>query len=273
MSIVRRPSLVLVLIACSTAQAQCRWLMPLDPSPPSDRTDSPADISSSERLDSAADMRDEGTSDIPRTEGGVVQDTTSLFSTRDTMLDEVGPDLNYGTCAEIYLLNALVAGGQEHYRPLFFFDLSSIPPACTVDQATLVLPVQDTPDEDVTVSVYQLTEDWDEGQYCSAPGSNHQGAASWNSCKTAQSWTAAGGTFVLNPVAKFTIVKNGTYGSWDVTALVQAWFKGSAANHGVILDASYETGPILNYVSFYTHDAAADKDKPRLQVTHTCPAP
>lgn len=187
------------------------------------------------------------------------------------MLDEQGPNLNYGACEEIYIMNALLREGVEHYRPLFSFDLSSIPTTCTIDLATLVLPAKDTPDMDVEVSVYRLTEGWDEGPYCSQPGANHDGEASWYSRKAGTPWTDAGGTFDPNPVDTFTIVKDGLYGSWNVTGLVLAWHKDPAGNHGVILDAPYETGPIPNYVSFHTHAAPTDKDRPRLDVTHTCP--
>jgi hypothetical protein len=197
----------------------------------------------------------------------------SLPSSKDTMIELVGIDSNYGKCptAEMYRMFDVGNDREEHYKFLLAFDLSTIPATCSIDSASLVLTRQQAADKQtVTISVYRVIEDWNEGGGgCSA---NYPDTATWESRQPGVKWTTPGGGGTVDPtaVASQAYPPNTSGVSFDVTALAKGWRNGSYLNQGVLLDQPHST--TSNWMSWYTRDATSAALWPHLDVSCTCVA-
>jgi hypothetical protein len=99
----------------------------------------------------------------------------------------------------------------------------------------------DPNDPPISVNIHLLTEDWDERR------------VSWDFTNKTLStpWSTQGGTFtdVSVPAPSFSPnVKNQYLPGIDITDIVKAWLKGTADNHGIILEQG-QTSPYIVYRS------------------------
>lgn len=144
---------------------------------------------------------------------------------KDTYLDEWVPDANRGGAGSIRLISY-----GSSFRPMIYFDTSSIPTNATVIQATLNLYLSDyehnnhmTPN----VSVHRVLIDWEELQ------------ATWNHRLTGVSWGSAGCSSTADrdamPVSSTLIGGVNSWYQWPLTSLVQEWVWGPSDNKGIIL--------------------------------------
>jgi len=133
--------------------------------------------------------------------------TQTFDAAMDTYVSAWAPDASYGDQLNFSVRQPTVMDA------LLYFDLSSIPPLATVDSATLKLyPTYRTNTNKLYLSVYPLSESWDEG-------------VTWNTAPAAGDTAAA--TMVLDSV--------GTEIELDVTNLVQSWVSDPASNYGLML--------------------------------------
>ena len=155
-------------------------------------------------------------------------------STKDTYLDTYNPDTVNGAFGTINIEGG--AGLVYKQRALLMFDLSSIISGSTVTKAILRLYGTgywpDTAGRQLTV--YRLTEDWDEEH------------ATWKNRLSGISWAGVdplgyGGTWASDGSISEAAVSGGWI-SWDVTEIVRAWIEGGQSNFGFIIKLADETG-------------------------------
>lgn len=127
---------------------------------------------------------------------------------------------------------------------LIQFDLGSIPVGSTILSASLTLFHEFNEQDGITFDLYANTSSWDEATttYNTRPG------------------------FDPNPVSSLTIndFDSGVDRTWDVTAVVQAWYSGALANDGLTLLRSPDQSPW----PYFAGSGFADLSRrPRLEVT------
>ena len=177
----------------------------------------------------------------------------------DTFLDTYNPDQNYGGSSTIN-----VEGGSTmvyKQRALLKFDLSSIPSSMIITKATLRLYASGywTPITAQTLTVYRVTQDWDESQ------------ATWNSRLTGTGWTGtdpagAGGTWTTTGSVTQPAVSSGWI-SWDATDIVKAWVESGEDNFGFIVKLTDESGS--NYWQQFASSTYYDSEsRPILDVEY-----
>jgi uncharacterized protein YjdB len=197
--------------------------------------------------------------------------TTTLTSSKSTILYQGNNTRNYGSCPVIgfepdagYIDNSLLE-----------FDLTTLPAGATITGATLRLvhanysPWGEGGDP-FTINVKRLTRAWVEGTACDA---NQTGSSTWNSAGSVN-WTSAGGDFASTVYGSFTggaADAAGTVYTVDVMNLVNEWYNGTFNNFGMILQpgADPNGGDEFWYVD--SDDATNAANRPQLLVTYTVP--
>jgi hypothetical protein len=137
-------------------------------------------------------------------------------------------------------------------RSFVRFNLSSIPSSATISQATLRLFYDgcDFGPAQADVGVYQVTSPWEES------------TLSWN---TQPSFSGVGEDVVSLGCSGAT----GVYVEWDITGLVRDWVGGSAANRGVVVKATSETGEGARLHAGFGSRERAIGQQPKLLVSYT----
>ncbi len=130
---------------------------------------------------------------------------------------------------------------------LIRFDLSAIPSNAAVRSATLELyNTTDSSGHERRIEAFRVLADWDEGNQVASPidepgkhGATGDDAFDWWTGEgTDVPWHARGleaGTDYDAAVLDTAAVTDEGWSTWDVTATVQAWVRGSAPNHGLVL--------------------------------------
>ncbi|MEZ6130623.1 MAG: DNRLRE domain-containing protein [Planctomycetaceae bacterium] len=153
------------------------------------------------------------------------------------------PQANVGGYQTLEFYATYVTYGGPVHRPLLEFDLAStagaVPQSATL--GLFQLEADNYAGSDMTVEVYAVSRDWNEGNGTN-PWASSAGA-SWETADNNVPWTQGGGDF--NTTFDFGHGPNGlitsqtltqaTDGSWvnfDVTAAVAAWNRGDLPNHG-----------------------------------------
>lgn len=192
----------------------------------------------------------------------------------DSMIYSASPTTNYGTDVN-YQLGDASSGSSEAWRPIFKFDLSSIPSNATVSSANLEIyedlanysngPVSST------VSIYRILtgRDWVQNQ------------VTWNVYSTGNNWGTAGAnntTTDRSSSSSANLTMDGTaanaYVSWtgsQLTTDVQNIVNGTNPNYGWVMVSSNELAGTTQVAQnrFKSFDAAADR--PKLTVEYTIP--
>ncbi|MBN1793398.1 MAG: DNRLRE domain-containing protein [Candidatus Omnitrophica bacterium] len=194
--------------------------------------------------------------------------TMTIYSTKDTYIDQKNPTANYGTTGTLSV-NSKTAGSQLMHA-LVQFDLSGIPvstPDFTLESVVLQLyeySSQSSTSRTFTANV--MTRDWTEGNNTSGSG------ATWNRYDGTNSWTAAGGDYdVTLGSASATISPTpgaGLWIDWDITDIVQDWLDGVYDNYGLLIKDGAEGTSANNQTDFYSRNSTY-AEKPRLIVKYT----
>jgi len=130
---------------------------------------------------------------------------------------------------------------------LIRFDLAEeIPYYMQVNSATLDLRVAHAYGTgDMSVSVYRLNSDWDEMATWSELGSD---------------------CYDATPVVRHTFQQTTSYGSIDITDLVQGWVTDPLSNHGLLI----KSGSTVD-LRFYSSEEGSQDRRPRLVVDYEIP--
>ncbi|MCU0796842.1 MAG: DNRLRE domain-containing protein [Akkermansiaceae bacterium] len=205
---------------------------------------------------------------------GGSEDTT-FTTTKSTWAYEDLATRNYGADP------AIVIESNSPFRAHSFveFDLTSLPAGATITSATLRLVHSNLTNafgdteagSPFTVGVRRLTRSWVEG---SALNAVQAGSLTWSSAGPAN-WTAAGGDFATTNYGSFVGGASdavGTVYSVNVLTLVNEWYQGTQANHGLVLVPLNNPGSGDHFFSVFSDDAANSANRPQLLVTYT-PAP
>jgi hypothetical protein len=159
-------------------------------------------------------------------------------------------------------------------RGLVSFELPKTPRGRSVVSATLSVHRPNALRGSGTVGVHRVTRAWSEG---SGVNTCTNDGATWPLASPGSPWATAGGDFDPAPLA--TVVKQAGeapgWDSFDLTALVRAWSKGTAANHGVLLklaDESFSpctTVENCNYWAYSSDDATDVSLRPTLTIAYS----
>ena len=181
----------------------------------------------------------------------------ALNPTRDTFIKGKSGETakNHGSCT----LLTIDREGGDLQRALFYFDLSSISASATITAATLELTSSNS--ADMSVGVYRMTSDWDEGSQCGTSGQ-----ASWSDRKASTPWGSAGGDFNGTAVATKASITAGL-NTWDVQSLVQDWVDGTYSNFGVMVGSPDGGGD--RTAGLYSRENATPSSRPILRITYT----
>lgn len=193
-------------------------------------------------------------------EGNLVFDPTFTAqpdptAEEDTFLDDGNPNTNYGNNFQLYAGN-----GDLGKSILIRFDVSSIDPGATVDNASLQLTASTTltPGTTTAYSLHSNVSDWDKSQ------------ATWNIYKTGSSWPGTSGArtadtdYESGALGTGTRPNNQVGAQWTIpltASRIQGWLTGS--NYGLKLVNSV---PLWVYAGDY---ATTPGYRPKLTINYT----
>ncbi len=199
--------------------------------------------------------------DLARWPGNVTLAATSGPSTllslqpapavgEDTWLDQQNVNMNHGSDTTLIL-----DGFNPQSRPILRFDLSSIPAGAVIDGATLNLYQSAGVGATFTGYAVQVTSSWNEAQ------------ATWNNRMTGTPWGTAGGDINIHVIGQVSLDNTAGWRSWNVTQLVDLWYRGRLPNNGLML-AAISTGANADK-TFFSSDYAVDSTRrPRLDLSY-----
>ena len=164
------------------------------------------------------------------------QTTYTLTPTQDTEIRANATASNCGSCTSL----SVRAHSTGEYRPLYQFDLSSIPSGQRLTSATLRIWV--TASSSASVSVHRITQSWSE---------------------SALTWANSSGGVAHDSVASgsFSPASTGRYYDIDITALAAQWRAGTV-NYGVILRISGSN----SLATFTSREHATTTQRPQLVI-------
>jgi chromosome segregation ATPase/regulation of enolase protein 1 (concanavalin A-like superfamily) len=143
----------------------------------------------------------------------------------------------------------------DAYRPILRFDLSSIPASAVIDRATFSLYMSSGLGNPLTVSVHRVTATWNEAQ------------VTWNDRLTGTAWGTAGGDYAGYVIAQATIDNTAGWKSWNVTQLVDLWYRGRVPNQGLLVVPP--GGGSDSDKTFFSSDYNVDPTRrPKLDLTY-----
>jgi hypothetical protein len=140
----------------------------------------------------------------------------------------------------------VLKSGQSN--ALLSWDTKDVPPDATILSARLTLTQSSSASTQRTVTVHQVTTDWDAN-------------ATWYKARGLTFWNSAGGDYSATPAAS-TIVPTSGSANWDLTDLVSAWYNDKPSNKGMLLRL-----PNPGQQAIFNSREAAGQQRPILNVT------
>ncbi len=142
---------------------------------------------------------------------------------KDNWINELSPATNYGLSSSLYLSET---SGQRK-RSLLQFDFSDLINN-TVETATLHLYIENV-NGGAIIELYQLLEQWDEGNQ-----NQDAGTGNWSQPSQNKSWTS-GGNYKNTALISEAVNTLGWITLTLPNSLVQQWMDDHSTNHGIIL--------------------------------------
>jgi hypothetical protein len=141
----------------------------------------------------------------------------------------------------------VLKSGQSN--ALLSWDTKDVPADATVLSAKLTLTQSSSASTQRTVTVHQVTTDWDAN-------------ATWYRARGLMTfWNTAGGDYNATPAASAVVPTSGS-ANWDLTDLVSAWYKDKPSNKGMLLRL-----PDPGQQAIFNSREAAGQQRPILNVT------
>jgi hypothetical protein len=176
--------------------------------------------------------------------------------TNDTYMTTWNPSGNFVNQANLIVKNDSV------YAGLLRYDLRSVPPGSTINQAVLRVYAyyRDRP-ETFDLELYRILRPWVDTK------------ANWNRASVDNPWGIPGANDTAtdraaSPGAVQTVPSIDTWYELDITELVGDWVADAQTNHGVILRASGETSVVYHFASA-NHPTISLR--PQLMIDYTGP--
>ena len=199
--------------------------------------------------------------DFASSPGDVMQAATTGPSTllslqpgaggQDSWLEEINPTNTNGG-----LTTMTVDGTGLRHRAIMRFDLTTVPAGVVIDSAVLNLYQNGaTGDSGIIGSVHEVIANWVENQ------------VTWDDRITGTAWAApaGGGDYDSHVIAQATLDNTvPVWETWNITQLVDLWYRGVRTNNGLIIVAS-DTGTSSNK-DFRTSDWGTAAQRPRLDI-------
>jgi len=152
------------------------------------------------------------------------------------------------------LIDVGLDGTGNTARGLVSFDLSSLPAGMQIEHAQLELYQSATAgcNCNESIDVDQLTRPFTAN-------------ATWNTSDGTTAWSSAGGDYASAPASSQIVPPTVGWYLWQISGLVRQWYEGAAANDGLLLKASDESGN-TNLAEFNSSDS--NTNPPALFVTY-----
>ncbi len=153
----------------------------------------------------------------------------TFLACKNTYISNWYPDHNFSSSQALFVSQYQQTG--DGYRSLLQFDLSSIPPGCTIEKADLLLSLyrNEVQSGIVNVSVHRLLNRWMEY------------ASSWMNQPPLSASLDGSIAFESNSIPGIHSI--------DVSNLVRGWYDGSIANNGLLLVGCEEQNNLLAFRS------------------------
>jgi hypothetical protein len=188
---------------------------------------------------------------------GEADDADVTGVTVDTYLDAANPSLNYGAG-----VTARIDADPSRVA-LLRFDISSIAPGATVTAAELAVTTAVDPLEEGSVQIFEVMENWAEGD-----GVGAAAAANWTQRTSNNDWTTAGaGSGSRAPSAMSEVAPSTAATRYRVALpleLVQRWVADPATNRGLVLVA---INAATHGVDLESSESATTAARPSLSIT------
>ena len=164
-------------------------------------------------------------------------DTIVLNPVRDTYLNNVVPDGNFGGESGIKLGTSGSNGGPATQRGLLMFDPAAMPAGSAIQSVQLLVTVTSAPLSETVPNfgLFPVLVDWKEAE------------ATWNNRLQSQTWGEAGGLagsdYSGTASASIPLMSLGDYtfpSSAALVADVQSWLDDPSTNHGWIIISDHE---------------------------------
>ncbi len=206
----------------------------------------------------------------PNISAPVTKSFSLADSTDDAMLNQSNATTNYGSATTTEIGKRPNNVKRFIWKTIGYTTL--IPSNATIQSATFRITQTAGDKGTMSYSLYRMTQSWTELQ------------TTWNIRSTGVNWTpSAGGTFdpaIINTqsVSRTGASSNGTFTTFNVTALVQYWQanRGAASPRpdemGLIIKQTVETNRDKRII-FGTSDNSTANNRPRLTVTYVTPLP
>ena len=210
---------------------------------------------------------------------------TNLNPSGDVALYKIEPmttNYNYGIWLQCSVGFEMQFGNPRTDRLLIQFDLSSIPPGATVNEAHLHLYLWGHTGPHSTQRTYsanRVTKAWVEGDGPSTTPFGGSYGATWNDADKAipDPWTSPGGDFTTVDAAT-VVTRTGTtihdvIGWYDlnVTTIVKAWIENGQPNYGFLIkDLNEWSG--TEYEAIFLSREAGPRYKPILEIDYDLPS-
>lgn len=183
---------------------------------------------------------------------GTTDTTIYISPTGDTYFYQGCNTTNYSTQTS----NVIAKQCAGVTRTGLQFALSSIPANVTISKVYLSM-YRNTGSCNNQVGVYYMTQAWTPSQ------------ATWNKATSSTNWTTSGGQF--NSCASATLNLGSSCGTkqWDITNLVNGWYKNTITNYGLLLKYTCESNS--NSDKFSSQECTTSSLRPKLCVTYSIP--
>lgn len=183
---------------------------------------------------------------------------SDYFGTRDTVLSQSAPSVNFGSDLALYVDGDDPPGSGKDLSTLLNWDISTIPIGSAVKGASITLNVLNQSSH--SYQVYEMKRDWVENQ------------STWNSYASGQGWETPGalgvqdrGSTILGSLSPSSTGSYVINLNSEGVALIQSWVDNPTANFGFIIANSGSS----DGADFDSREVLTISNRPKLTVRYS----